>query len=122
MMSSLKLVLLSVLLVMAAAPMVDIILGSNVAHAEEAAAEAKSVTPYGISHGLIAIAAAFLLGLAAFGGAISQARTAHAALEGIARNPSASKPMFLPMILGLVFIETLVLFSFLIANNLAGKI
>jgi F-type H+-transporting ATPase subunit c len=34
-----------------------------------------------------------------------------AACEGIARNPGAAGPIRLAMILGLVFIETLVLFT-----------
>lgn len=68
-----------------------------------------------------AIAAALVLCLAAFAGALAQGRIAAAAMEGISRNPQAQKNMFVPMILGLVFVETLVLFSFVIANTIAGK-
>jgi len=55
------------------------------------------------------------LGLAALGGAIGQGKTAAAALEGIARNPSASDKIFTPMIIGLALIESLVLYALLIA-------
>ena len=67
------------------------------------------------------ISNALVLCLAAFAGALAQGRIAAAAMEGISRNPQAQKNMFVPMILGLVFVETLVLFSFVIANTIAGK-
>ena len=55
------------------------------------------------------------LGLAALGGGMGQGKTAAAALEGIARNPSASDKVFTPMIIGLALIESLVLYAFVIA-------
>ena len=67
----------------------------------------------GAGKGLLAIAAAFGMGIAAFGCGLGQGKIGSAALEGIARNPGAAKSIFTPMILGLVFIETLVLFTFL---------
>lgn len=72
--------------------------------------------------GLFALAAGLGLGLAAFGGAISQGRAAIAALEGIARNPGASGKIFTPFILSLALIETLVLFTFVIAIMIVGNI
>lgn len=69
-----------------------------------------------------AIAAALAIGLAALGGTLAQGRAASAALEGIARNPSASGKIFVPMILGMALIESLVLFALLIAFVLSGKI
>lgn len=69
-----------------------------------------------------AIAAAIGLGIAAFGGALGQGRAAAAALDGIARNPGASDKLFTPMILGLALIESLVIYSLLIALLLFGKI
>ena len=69
-----------------------------------------------------AIAAALGLGIAAFGGALGQGRTATAALDGIARNPGASDKLFTPMILGLALIESLVIYSLLIAFLLYGKV
>ena len=52
------------------------------------------------------------MGLAAMGCGMGQGRAAAAALEGIARNPQAADKIQTPMIIGLVFIETLVLFTF----------
>ena len=65
------------------------------------------------------VAAALAIGVAAFGGAIAQGRAAAAALEGIARNPSASGALFVPLILSLALIESLVIYALLIAFTLA---
>lgn len=70
----------------------------------------------------LAIGAGLGLGLAAFGGGLGQGRTAAAALEGIARNPGAADKMFVPMIIGLALIESLVIYTFLIAIFLWMKI
>jgi len=64
--------------------------------------------------GLLGIAACFGMGIAALGGALGQGRIAAAACEGIARNPGAGGAVRAAMILGLVFVETLALFTFLI--------
>lgn len=61
-----------------------------------------------------AIAAGFGFAIAAALGAIGQSRIAAAAAEGVARNPGAGARIQTMMILGLVFIETLVLFTLLI--------
>ena len=66
------------------------------------------------------MAAAIAIGLAAFGGALGQGRIGAAALEGIARNPGAANKIQTPMILALVFVETLVIFSLYISNGLFG--
>lgn len=68
------------------------------------------------------IAAALAIGVAAFGGALGQGRVAAVALEGIARNPSASSKISTPMILGLALIESLVLYAFVIAFLVQGKV
>lgn len=65
----------------------------------------------GSGKGAMAIAAGFGMALAAFGGALGQGRVASAACEGMARNPGASANIRTAMILGLVFIETLALFT-----------
>jgi F-type H+-transporting ATPase subunit c len=65
----------------------------------------------GSGKGLAAIAVAFGMGIAAFGCGLGQGRIASAACEGMARNPGASGPIRAAMILGLVFVETLVLFT-----------
>ena len=51
------------------------------------------------------------LGLAAGLCALGQGKAISAACEGVARNPGARPHLFLFMILGLVFIETLVLYT-----------
>src|SRR5687767_3209017 len=72
--------------------------------------------------GLVAIGAGLAMGIAALGGALGQGRAVASAMDGIARNPAAQQKMFVPMIIGLVFMETLVLFSFVIAFQLYGKV
>jgi F-type H+-transporting ATPase subunit c len=69
-----------------------------------------------------AIGAAIAIGLAVLGGGLAQGRAAAAALEGISRNPGAAPRIQTPMILGLALIESLVLFAFIIAFILTGKI
>ena len=61
--------------------------------------------------GVLGIAAGFGMALAAFGAALGQGRVASAACEGMARNPGAAGAIRAAMILGLVFIETLALFT-----------
>lgn len=85
------------------------------AFAQEASGSASS------NAGLMAIAAAIAIGIAALGGSLSQAKTASSALDAIGRNPAASGKVFLPWILSMVFIETLVIFSLVIALQLVGK-
>ena len=65
--------------------------------------------------GLKAIAAAIAISLGALGGALGQGRVAASAMEGIARNPQASKSMFVPFMVALAMIESLVLFCLVIA-------
>jgi len=43
-------------------------------------------------------------------------------MESIGRNPNAADKIFLPLILGLAFIEALALYGFVIAFLLQGKI
>lgn len=72
--------------------------------------------------GMIALGTGVLLGLAAMGGGFGQGKIGASAVEGIARNPQAGKAIFMPMILCLVFVESLVIFSFVIAFILQSKI
>jgi F-type H+-transporting ATPase subunit c len=74
----------------------------------------------GSGNGLIAIGAGIAIGAAAIGGTLGQGRAVSAALDSIGRNPSAAGKVFVPMILGLALIESLVILSFVIANNLSG--
>ena len=68
------------------------------------------------------LAAGLGMAIAAFGGALGQGKAAAAALEGIARNPSASDKLFTPMILGLALIESLVIYSLVISFMVLGKV
>ena len=70
----------------------------------------------------LGLGAALAIGLSALGGAIGQGRAAASALEGISRNPQASGKIFVPMIVGLALIESLVIYCLLIAFQLYGKI
>ena len=94
---------------------------SSLAFAQGSTEEAKELAVAGNS-GLIAIAAGFGLGLAALGGALGQGRAAATALDGIARNPGAADKIRGPMILGLALIESLVIYSLIIAFLLFSKL
>ncbi len=48
---------------------------------------------------------------AAFAGTKAQSAAASVALEGMARNPAAADKLFVPMILGLALMESLVIFT-----------
>lgn len=62
----------------------------------------------------VAIAAGIGFALAAGLGALGQGRIASSAVEGAARNPGAAGRIQTIMILGLVFIESLVIFTLVI--------
>ena len=72
-------------------------------------------------NGMIALAAAIAIGMAALGGTMAQGKVASSALEGIARNPEAQGKIFTPMILGMALIESLVILGFVIAFMIQGK-
>lgn len=92
-------------------------LGTSTAFAQEHAAATGSG-----AEGWAALGAGLAIGLAVVGGGLGQGRAAAAALEGISRNPGAAPRIMTPMILGLALIESLVLFAFLIAFQLQGKV
>ena len=97
-----------------------IVLLSNVAFAEEVT-NVVATTATGPSDKIYyGIAAAFAIAFATLGGALGQAKVASAAMEGIGRNPNAKDSMQTPMILGLVFIETVVLLGFVVAFSVLG--
>jgi F-type H+-transporting ATPase subunit c len=83
----------------------------------DAAAAARSS-----AGGWIGLGAGLGIGLAAAGGALGQGRASSAFLDGVSRNPGASDKVFVPMILGLVFIESLAIYALIIAFLLLGKI
>ncbi len=67
--------------------------------------------------GMLALSAAIVLGVVAFGGALAQGKAASTALEGIARNPAASDKLFTPMIIALALIESLVIYALTICST-----
>ena len=75
------------------------------------AAMAQEGAAGGGGKALGALAVAIGMGAAAFGCGLGQGRIASAACEGMARNPGAAGAIRAAMILGLVFVETLVLFT-----------
>jgi F-type H+-transporting ATPase subunit c len=72
--------------------------------------------------GLVGLAIAIGLGLSVIGAALGQAKAAAAALEGIARNPNAADKVFVPLLLSLSFIESLVLFVWVLMFLLLNKL
>ena len=62
----------------------------------------------------VALTSGFAIAIAAAVAAIGQSRVAGAACEGMARNPGARAGIQLALILGLAFIESLVLFTLVI--------
>ena len=101
---------------LALASMAVTLLVGSTAFAQDAAANQFNANMW------YALGAGLAIGVAAFGGSLGQGRAAAAALEGIARNPNASGKIFVPMILGLALIESLVIYALLIAFQLAGNI
>lgn len=73
---------------------------------------------------LVALALAVGLGLpiAAFGGALGQAKAVAAALEGISRQPEAAGKIQIAMIIGLALIESLVIYVLLAFFILSGML
>jgi F-type H+-transporting ATPase subunit c len=72
--------------------------------------------------GWIGLGVGFAIAIAALGAALAQGKIAAAFMEGVSRNPGAVDAMKTQLILSLVFVETLVLFTVLIAFLLIGKI
>lgn len=101
------------------------LLASSSAFAQEAAATATTAAAasgVGSTVGLAALGISIMMGLAVLGGALGQSNAANAALDGIARNPSAAKEIRGSLVLSLALMESLVLFAFLIAILLQGPI
>ncbi len=62
----------------------------------------------------MALGAGIGIGIAVLGGGIGQGIAIAAGLEGIARNPGAQQKVFIPMLLGLALIESLVILAFVV--------
>lgn len=99
-----------------------IVAAASVAFAADEGAAAAAGGGAGNVKTMIALAAGFGIAIASFGGALGQAKAIAAGLEGIARNPSAQPKIFIPMIVGLALIESLVIYTLVIAFVLVGKL
>lgn len=77
--------------------------------AEETAAGADNVK------GMMALGAGLVVGLGALGGAIAMGLAVAKAAEGISRQPEAEGKIRTTMMLGLVFIETVVIYALIVA-------
>ncbi len=80
--------------------------------AEEGAAVDKSANlKY---YYITALACAFGIAIAAFGGALGQGNGINGAVQGIARNPGAGGQIQTAMIIGLALIESLVIYTLVV--------
>lgn len=89
---------------------VSILAGADAAFAEAGAG--SLYLPLGIG---------LTLGLAAIGGTFAQGKAVSSALDSIGRNPSSRGELMVPMLLGLAFVESLVIFAFVISYFLLDK-
>ncbi|MBP6965009.1 MAG: ATP synthase F0 subunit C [Armatimonadetes bacterium] len=70
----------------------------------------------------LAIAAGLGLPIAVLSAALGQGKAASSALEGMARQPEAAGKLQTAMILSLAFIESLVIFSFVVFYLLSQRL
>ncbi len=91
--------------------MLLISIATPIASAAEEAAKAASKLDYFKAIGVVA---AIGIALAAMVGAISQSNAVKGAVEGIARNPGASGKITITMVIGLAFIESLVIYTLVV--------
>lgn len=83
--------------------------------AVQAEAEVATDDATDSSLGSKALAAAIVVGIAAAAGAIAMGMTIAKSAESIARQPEASGKINSAMMLGLVFIETLIIYALIVA-------
>jgi len=100
------------------AALLGLLLGSP-AFAEEAAKAAaavgdRMVAGFGL-YSAIVLAAGIGVGIAALGCGIGMGQATRGACEGISRNPELSGKLTVTMILGIALIETLVIYTLVIA-------
>lgn len=93
-------------------------LWSTTAFAQQAEAAGNAFSMFG----WLGLAAGLGIGIAAAGGGIGQGRATAAAMEGIARNPGSRDDVFMPFILGLAFIESLVIYALVITYLVQSRI
>ncbi len=91
----------------------NILLGGAAAYMLPVMAFADDAAAHDASQGrpIYALAKGLAVGAAALGCALGQGKIVSAALDGIGRNPGAREQIFTPMLLGVVFVETLLIFT-----------
>lgn len=92
----------------------NLVLGAGVAFLMPALAFAQDDVAGGKP--MYALGKGIAVGLAALGCAFGQGKIVSAACEGIARNPGASGQVFTPMLLGIAFVETLLIFTLFLSG------
>ena len=89
--------------------------GNDAAPAPDAAQTQQSESAQTDSSlGLKAVATGIAIGLAAAGGAVGMGIAAGKSVEGIARQPEAESKIRTTLMLGLVFIETAIIYALLV--------
>ena len=89
--------------------------GNGAAPATDAAQTQQSESAQtNSSLGLKAVATGIAIGLAAAGGAVGMGIAAGKSVEGIARQPEAESKIRTTLMLGLVFIETAIIYALLV--------
>ena len=89
--------------------------GNGAAPAPDAAqAQQSESAQTDSSLGLKAVATGIAIGLAAAGGAVGMGIAAGKSVEGIARQPEAESKIRTTLMLGLVFIETAIIYALLV--------
>ena len=89
--------------------------GNGAAPAPDAAQTQQSESAQTDSSlGLKAVATGIAIGLAAAGGAVGMGIAADKSVEGIARQPEAESKIRTTLMLGLVFIETAIIYALLV--------
>ena len=89
--------------------------GNGAAPATDAAQTQQSESAQTDSSlGLKAVATGIAIGLAAAGGAVGMGIAAGKSVEGIARQPEAASKIRTTLMLGLVFIETAIIYALLV--------
>ena len=95
-----------------------VVMMGGVAFADSPAA---AVEQSGASN-LVGFGLALGLAIAAFGGALGQGRAISTAVDAVARQPEAGGRIQTMMLIGVVFIETLVIYMLLICFMWGGKV
>lgn len=104
--------MLSIMLLVVAVPMGVAAESVNTTSSSADVAEAESEAD---STSAKAIASAIAIGLAALGGAIGMGLLIAKSVEGISRQPEAEGKIRTNMMLGIVFIETVVIYALIIS-------